>query len=121
MRLVRRYFDLANAENDAEFLEGRGIPTHLSSKASFSLGGAHTGAIRVGLWVILNSQFADAVKVLEDPNYPVSSPLSKAQIIELKEQAAVSALDSLFNTVMHWFILSLLVVVLGVVGWNILR
>ena len=62
MKLLNKYLTLTDAEDMAERLENQGIVTHISSKRSHSLASHRTGAINVGLWVILENQYQDALK-----------------------------------------------------------
>lgn len=91
MILLREYFSSSDASDDAKKLEWQGIPTHVSSQKSHSLLSIHTGAIKVGLWILLNHQHDDAVAYLNNNNHLVTTGLTEKQLKRLKKQASVSA------------------------------
>lgn len=99
MKLLRTYQDISDAERLAKKLEANGILTFVSSKKSHSLSSALTGAIRVGVWVVLDSQYRDAISFLDNKNHQIQSALSPEEIKRLKEQTQESTFHSL-NTFM---------------------
>ena len=93
MRLYRQYTSVTEAENIAERLEKRGIPSHVSGKHSMQLSGYLTGTLKVGLWIVLNEQYEDAVKVINNPGYRPRNTLSPEELERVKAQATLSARD----------------------------
>ena len=84
MRLVAKYSSDTDAKLASQRLESKGIATFISSKRSYRLGALFTGAFHVGLWVVLDRQFEDARRLLEDPNHKVSMPLTSTEMIEIR-------------------------------------
>ena len=84
MELVSQYPDLGEAENDSDLLESRGIATFISNRRANRLLGHRRFVYQVGLWVIIDEQLNDAHKLLSNQNHAVSNPLSRSEIIELK-------------------------------------
>ena len=80
MRLINQYFDQAKADKDAQYLRSKGIKVFISSKKSHSLGSNHTGAFRVGLWVVYNHQQQDAIACMQNKNHKVVHRLTAEQM-----------------------------------------
>lgn len=103
MKLIEEYYNQSDAEAAQEQLMKRGILSHVSSKQSHHLSSAHTGAFRVGLWAIIDNQYADACKILSGQQCKVRHPLSEAQMKELestgKAYAPASILKFLFSVI----------------------
>lgn len=87
MKLLRQYQYSSDAERVADKLRNRGILCHVSSKQSHSLG-PYSGVVSVGLWVVLNSQYRDALAVLDNPRHKVENPLAEEEMLELEAYAA---------------------------------
>ena len=86
MRLIAEYSNLVDAELASHRLESRGIATFVSSKRSYRMGALFTGAFRVGLWVVLDRQFEDARRLLDDPDHEVSMPLTSTELAEIRSR-----------------------------------
>ena len=87
MQLIEQYSDLSQAESAANRLRNKGILTHISSKGSYSASRAMTGAFKVGLWAVLDSQYHDACALLINPKHQVTSGLSEEELTQLESQA----------------------------------
>jgi len=105
LKLISRFDIAEEAEDASQFLESRGVATFVSSKRSHRLGRLFTGALHVGLWVLLDDQAWDAERLLRDPEHKVSNPLSQSALMELK--AGVESKD-------HTYTLNVLFGVLGI-------
>jgi len=84
MELISQYPDLGEAENDSYLLESRGIATFIAGRRANRLLGHRRFVYQVGLWVVLDEQLNDALKLLSNQDHTVSNPLSRSEIIELK-------------------------------------
>ncbi len=51
------------------------------------LGRAKTGALKVGLWVVLDQQYDDALKLLENPEHVPAYQLSDEEMDSIKATA----------------------------------
>ncbi len=74
-----------------EFLKSRGIAIHMSDRG---LAGMKTG-VEVGLWIILDSQFDDALHLMRDRNHQVENPLSLEEMVNIERSANESSLNIL--------------------------
>ncbi len=85
MILLKQYENLIDAENMASKLEKKGILAHVSSKNSYLLSRHMTGAIKVGLWIVLEKQYDDAESLLKNPKHKITTALPKDEFINLKK------------------------------------
>lgn len=103
MKLIEEYYSQSEAEAAQEKLRKRGILSHVSSKQSHHLSSAQTGAFRVGLWAIIDNQYADACKILSGHQCKVRYPLNEAQMKELersgKAYVPASIIKFLFSVI----------------------
>ena len=72
MKLLKHYNSASDAKDDAARLEMRGIPTHVTAKYSQSLSRVYTGALKAGLWVLIEYQYEDAYKFLNNPKHKIT-------------------------------------------------
>ena len=116
MELVSQYPDLGEAENDSYLLESRGIATFISSRRANRLLGHQRFAYQVGLWVVLDEQLDDALKLLSNKDHAVSNPLSRSEIIELKNSVGSGDLTLVLRVLAKMLlIVSLVAVAVGAV------
>ena len=85
VKLLSTYSSVSDAEDRSRFLESKGIAAFVSSKHSMRLGRYFTGAFRVGLWVILDEQYDDAIRVLNDSHHEVSYKLPQSEIAAIRQ------------------------------------
>lgn len=74
-----------------EFLKSKGIAIHMSDRG---LAGMKAG-VEIGLWIILDSQFDDAIHLMRDRNHEVGSPLSLEEMVNIEKSAHESSLNIL--------------------------
>ena len=84
MQLLRKYTSLIDAQQAAMNLRSCGIATHIAGKESFRAAPMFSGAFYVGLWVVLDHQYDDALALLDDPEHPVRDPLPEEDIAVLE-------------------------------------
>ena len=89
MKLLNQYYDKWEAEKTAEKLRKRGILTFISSRHANSFSGVSTGAVKVGLWVVLDKQYSDAEKIITGKQCKVKSPLTESQMQSLEKNGKV--------------------------------
>ena len=104
MKLLNQYQDINEAERVANKLETKGILSFVSSKRSYNLSSYKTGALKVGVWIVLNNQYSDAVSFLKNKNHKIQSAISPEEIKTLKEQAQKSTFHSLNKFIAYAFI-----------------
>jgi hypothetical protein len=116
MKLVSQYPDLGEAENDSSLLEFRGIATFISNRRANRLNALPSIAYRVGLWVVLDEQLNDALKLLSNQDHAVSNPLSRSEIIELKNSVGSGNLTQVLRFLVKMLlIVSLVALAVGAV------
>lgn len=77
MKLLNSYDSITFAEKRAVFLEKKGIKTYISSRDSHNFGSTKTWALKVGLWIVHNRQFNDAIACYKNNKHTVVNTLSK--------------------------------------------
>ena len=83
MRLIDE-FESAHEADIASFnYREKGILTHVSSRHSNSLR-MITGATKVGLWVVLDDQYQDAIELRRNQSHRPSTTLSENEMTELE-------------------------------------
>ena len=96
MQLIGQYHNESEADLIAAKLEEQGILTFISGRESLRLMRYRAGIFDVGLWVVLDHQYDDAIALLNDPGHTVESPLTAEEMAYLRAQAS-SQSSSLFN------------------------
>ena len=114
MRLIRQYDDVMQAQDAALRLRREGIPTHISSRHSHVASGVVTGALKVGLWGLLDSQYHDALAFLEDANHRVTTGLSEEELVRVESSATKTSFAS-FNKLLWYVGPVVLAVIVGLV------
>lgn len=116
MKLVSKFISVVEAESASELLEANGIATFISSKRSNRLGGVFTGAMYVGLWVLLDNQYRDAQSLLHDPGHKVQNKLSRTEIIQLRQSVRSADMTDILKVLFQMLaIVALLAVVITIV------
>jgi len=105
VRMVAKYETRSEAAERAAFLQAHGIATHLSDMTSMRMNLAHQGRYRVGLWVVLEAQYDDAIGLLESPEHEVSNPLSVDQMHHMETEGAAQAK----KTLTRWLLITVVV------------
>ncbi len=111
MRLIQQYSSASEAEAASEKLKKRGILTHVSSARSHRFSSIQTGAVKVGLWGVLNNQYRDACKIVARKQCKVRHPLSEEQMLGIESES-----KSLAPRLMISGLLKILLVLIGLVG-----
>lgn len=84
MKLLVQYSNILDAEYLSERLRNKGVMTYISSSKSHSMGRIQSGALRVGVWVVLESQYEDAFTLLRNKRHKANAPLTKEEMVELE-------------------------------------
>lgn len=95
--MIAKYESRSLADERAAFLQAHGIATHISDMVSMRPNLAHQGRFRAGLWVLLETQYEDAVGLLENPDHEVSNPLSVDQMDHMATEGAAQARQTLIK------------------------
>ena len=84
MKLLEKFTSIGDAYEREGRLRSEGILTHLSSKKSHMLDSIKTGALHVGVWVVLENQWTDAKALMENAEHVVKKPLSEEKMREIE-------------------------------------
>ena len=87
MKLLNQYLDPKDAASAREQLRYAGIASLVETMDPHSVQPSKSGATHVGLWVLVEDQLDDAIKVLENPAHVPASPLSLREIDRLEGRA----------------------------------
>lgn len=88
MILLKEYSSEIDADRLAERLRAKGVLTHVSARQSKQIGSFVTGALKVGVWAVLDQQANDAVALLSNKQHTVEHPLTEEEMIELEAKMA---------------------------------
>jgi len=84
MKLVDQYIDPNDAATARRSLRDAGVASHVDSMDPHSVLPSKSGATHLGLWVLLDDQYQDAVQVLENPSHRPVRILSPGEIDEIE-------------------------------------
>jgi hypothetical protein len=94
MQLVTQFIDPSDATEANTRLREAGVMTEITSLDPHIMSSSRTGALRIGLWVVFEDQFDDAVRLLEDPNHVPQRVISLSEMDKIKSTAQNSWLKS---------------------------
>ena len=94
MKLVTQFIDPGDATKANTRLREAGVMTEITSLDPHIMSQSRTGALRIGLWVIFEDQFDDAVQLLEDPTHVPNRVISLSEMNKIKSTAQDSWLKS---------------------------
>jgi hypothetical protein len=87
MKLIRDFASHEVAHNFSLKLRGKGIPTHVAMFRGNNThkygGGPKTWAV----WVLVDTQLDDAVRLIKGSRYEVRNPLSEEEIVAIEVEA----------------------------------
>jgi hypothetical protein len=96
MKLVRDFTEQEFAESFALKLRSKGIPSHFAMFRGNNThrygGGPETWAV----WVLIDEQHEDALKLIKSSRHKVTNPLSEDEIVAFEENLKVSNTKSVF-------------------------
>lgn len=124
MKLLDHFYDEEKANNLAWELRKHGVLTHVSSRRSHQLSSAKTGALRVGLWIVMDKQFNDAKKFIKDRNHVIGFKLSEEEMAALEKEAedALSKEMSIFiNKSANWIAGIILFAIIGLIAYRVVN
>lgn len=93
MILLKEYVSEIDADNLAERLRRKGVFTHVSGKQSKQLGALVTGAVKVGVWAVLDHQVKDAIALLSNNKHQVENPLTEEEMVDIEVKMASTGGD----------------------------
>ena len=87
MKLLNQYLDPQDAAEAKSRLREAGIASLVEAMDPHSVQPSKSGATHVGLWVLLDDQLPDAIRVLEDPAHVPAHVLTHREIDKLEGKA----------------------------------
>lgn len=105
MKLLRETKDKSELDRIRVLLESRGIPVHVGDENQHHLGGHAMAFLRYRLHVVLDFQYEDALKLLEDENHEVAEPVD---IEEFRNYQRASQPEVL-NRILGWLVVAVIV------------
>ncbi len=87
MKLIREYDDVNEAEIISSSLREKGVMTKVTSADSQRLGRFKSGSIKVGLWVMFEEQFIDAVEILKNPDHELEYKIPVDEMHRIETEA----------------------------------
>lgn len=106
MKLLRETKDKNELDRIRTLLESRGVPVHVGEENQHHLGGHVMPFLRYRLHVVLDFQYDDALKLLEDENHEVAEPVDLEAFREYQQQAQ----PDVMNRMIGWLTVSVLIV-----------
>jgi hypothetical protein len=94
MQLVTQFIDPSDATAANSRLRKAGVMTEINSLDPHIMNASRTGALRIGLWVVFEDQFDDAVRLLEDPDHVPHRVISLSEMSSIKSTTDNSWLES---------------------------
>ena len=119
MKLIREYTSLTDAEAFAKRLRKKGVLTQISSVNSKQLGAMVTGAVKVGVWVVLDEQADDAASLLNNKRHAVQHLLTEEEM-KLLESGAKEQMDNSINTALKILGIAFGVIIVLVIAYSAL-
>ena len=101
MKLLTEYETASEADIASFRLEQKGIATFVSSRRPMGFLIVSTGAPMIGLWVVLDDQYEDAMALLFNPDHTVIHALSAEEIETVKNGIQRGDLSAAFE-ILAW-------------------
>ena len=90
MQLLTQYLDPADASAANQQLRAAGVLCQVRDVDPHVIQPSKSGTRRIGLWVVFDDQFDDAVALLQDPSHQPERPLSEADMQAAEAQQGAS-------------------------------
>jgi len=119
MKLLKEFTSTSDAEALVKRLRAKGVLTQLSSKSSKQLGAIATGAVKVGVWAVLNEQVNDAVALVANNKHIVEYALTEEEMLQLESQAKES-MGSSVNSFLNKFAVVFISIIIMAVAYSVL-
>lgn len=94
MKLITQYIDPGDATDANIRLRNAGVMTTVSSLDPHIISPSKTGALRIGLWVVFDDQFDDAVRLLENPAHVPKRVITIEEMNKIESASKLSMLRS---------------------------
>jgi hypothetical protein len=94
MQLVTQFIDPNDATAANSRLRKAGVMTEITSLDPHIMSGSRIGALPIGLWVVFEDLFNDAVQLPEDPDHVPHRVISLSEKHKIKSTSRDSWLES---------------------------
>jgi len=94
MKLVTHYVDPGEASGVCARLRAAGVMTEVDSVDPHIVRPSKSGALRVGLWVVFDDQFDDALQLLGNPDHVPQRRISLDEMNKIKSHGDEYSLRS---------------------------
>ena len=101
MKLLTEYETTSEADSASLRLELKGIATFVSSRNTLGFPPGTIGPPGIGLWVVVDDQYEDAMALLLDPDHTVSNALTPEEIETIRNGIRGGDMSSVFE-VLAW-------------------
>jgi len=103
MKLIKNFDEISKAYELVKLLEECGIPSKTNASPHLSEG--------VEVWIYINLQYSDALKLLNDTNHTVENPVNIRDFyINTESTEAKLGLEQLKNTLIKYGLTSIIVI-----------
>ena len=87
MKLLNQYLHRNDAAEARETLRAAGVATLVEAMGPRSAMPSRSESTHIGLWVLSDEQYEDAIRVLEDPTHRPQRVLGESEITRLEQRA----------------------------------
>ena len=109
MKLLNQYLDPQDAASAKDQLRMAGIASLVEAMDPHSVQPSKSGATHIGLWVLVDDQLDDAIRVLEDPDHVPARVLTHREIDQLERRAEKKVAKSrVTDKMLIWLLVMLL-------------
>jgi len=115
MKLLRTYFDDHQSDQDYGLLKSKGLAVKVFFKESRNIGLFSAGVVKVSIWVLLDHQYEDALRLLEDHSYVPRTSMSFEETQKIEDQAKTQ-----FALTIKKFLYPFFAVLIGIASYVIL-
>lgn len=110
MKLIQKLNDIDEANQLVELFEECGIPSEVNENELRNRGTHIPEGNEV--WIYINSQYTDALKLMEDNNHIVENPVNITDFYTSIESTKLKAeLNQLKNTIIKYGVISIIIVI----------
>lgn len=125
MKLIKSFNSLTEARQIATQLRSKGILTFIEGENARQTPIIYQGimSLSVGLWVVLDQQYEDAILAIANPEHQANLVLTenKMRALEAKSKNVVSNfINKTFNIGISFLCISALLIFLGYLFYNVI-
>ena len=111
MKLVFKTDDINEANRFSELLGEKGIPSVVEENGLRNRG-SHIPVGNV-VWIYVNSQYSDALKLIENPNHEVENPIDAEDFSRFYQNNESAALNIMYSSAIKYGLVFIAVVIIS--------